>query len=114
MFLAPTIKKPKENQCFTPWRPMGSPWGADGAPQDGPSKFGVGQEGIWRMRLARNGPTQIGIVQQWPHRDGIGHELTSRGAFGDLLGPLGFTLEARGATKRSQQRTRSPQGFDDV
>ena len=33
MFLAPTIKKPKENQCFTPWRPMGSPWGAHGAPQ---------------------------------------------------------------------------------
>ena len=72
MFLAPTIKKPKENQCFTPWRPMGSPWGAHGAPQ--------------------------GIQD----------------AFGDLLGPDGFTLEARGATKRSQQRTRSPQGFDDV
>ena len=33
MFLAPTIKKPKENQCFSPWRPMGSPWGAHGAPQ---------------------------------------------------------------------------------
>ena len=32
MFLAPTIKKPKENQCFTPWSPMGSPWGDHGAP----------------------------------------------------------------------------------
>ena len=32
MFLAPTIEQPKENQCFSSWRPLGSPWGPMGAP----------------------------------------------------------------------------------
>ena len=32
MFLAITLQKPKENQCFSLWGPMGTPWGPMGPP----------------------------------------------------------------------------------